>query len=307
MRIDPIQPVLAAAAYELGERETGYRDVADFAARIEAFQMSDDAAVWGWGVFYRTERARADLLLKTGQRSLAAWGEGAGRIDAVILCGAELPPAVAAHASLCAKVLSGLRLRHAALLGVTLGRCNTMLQSIELACRLVRAGVHRAILVLACDRIEDEGRRFAKFAIFSDAAASCIVCADGRRGFAVRASGSASDPDAMRADGAVTGGLGRRVNDQIRRACGVGPDGCEKLFQGNLFRPIVKMAEQQAGFRPDQLYLENIARRSHCFSADPIVNLVDHQRTVRLAPGSHVMLASSVPGARTALLLQALG
>jgi len=68
--------------------------------------------------------------------------------------------------------------------------------------------------------------------------------------------------------------------------------------------PLLVMKERQAGFREDQLYLDNIVRIGHCFAADPLINLVDRAALGHLLEGHYCMLAASVPGARFGVLLQ---
>ncbi|MEU3309712.1 hypothetical protein ABZ717_21710, partial [Nocardiopsis sp. NPDC006832] len=74
-------------------------------------------------------------------------------------------------------------------------------------------------------------------------------------------------------------------------------------LHNNLYLPIVSLKELQAGFAPEQLYLDNVTRFGHCFAADPLINLTDLDEAGELRDGGAYLLASSVPGIRTALLL----
>lgn len=60
----------------------------------------------------------------------------------------------------------------------------------------------------------------------------------------------------------------------------------------------------QAGYRLNQLYTDNITRIGHCFSADPLINLIDMQEKNEILDCSVLQLAASVPGDRVSLLLR---
>jgi len=188
---------------------------------------------------------------------------------------------------------------------VTLGRCTTMLSAIQLANGLVAGNVYHDVLVIASDRITDEEDRFQNFAFFSDGAASCVVSAEPGE-LAIRAGAFVLDVPALDSPGRVDARLGRTNIDAITGRSQVSAREIALVLPSNLFVPIVRMNERQSGFRPDQLYLRNIAERGHCFSADPVVNLVDSRPVDGWRPGDHLLLTSTVPGARVSVLLEAL-
>jgi 3-oxoacyl-[acyl-carrier-protein] synthase III len=304
--VSHVQVSIRGVAYELGEHEASYRDALRFEGKVTQYQMLDDPAVWGWGRFFRSRRSRAELAVASARRSLAMAGCTGRDIDAVILCAAEFPANVACHASYCRAVLEELELGHAFVIGVTLGRCNTTLSAIQLAHSLVASRAYGNVLVAASDRVVDEEDRFQSFALFSDGAASCIVTSQPGGDHAIVATASALDPPAMDSAGGVSGRLGRTAIDAVTRQSGVSPHEISMVLPPNLFTPIVKMSERQSGFRPDQLYMRNIAERGHCFSADPLVNLVDCQSANGSQAGDYILLTSSVPGSRMSILTEVL-
>jgi 3-oxoacyl-[acyl-carrier-protein] synthase III len=293
------------AAYELGEHEASYREAHRFQEKIARHEMMDDALAWGWGRFFRSDRGRAELAVASARRTLEIAGRTGSEMDAVILCAAEFPASVDCHARYCRAVLETLGLERAFMIGVTLGRCNTMLSAVYLAERLVGSQAYGNVLVVASDRVADEEERFQHFALFSDGAASCIVTSH-PGDLAILATASALDPSALDAAGPFSGRLGRAASDEITRQSGVPAGEVSVVLPPNLFTPIVRMSEGQSGFRADQLYLRNIANRGHCFSADPLVNLVDCQRANGTRPGEYVLLTSGVPGSRVSILAEVL-
>jgi 3-oxoacyl-[acyl-carrier-protein] synthase-3 len=301
-----VQVSIRGADYELGEHETDHRHALRFTEKIVEYQMVDEAEVWGWGRFFSSTRDRAELAVTSARRCLAKAGRTAADIDAVILCAAEFPSGVAAHGSYCRAVLEALDLGHAFVVGVTLGRCTTMLSAIQLANGLVAGHVYHDVLVIASDRIMDEEDRFQNFAFFSDAAASCVITAAQGGELAIRAGAFVLDVPALASAGRVDARLGRTSIDAITDRSHVSAREIAMVLPPNLFVPIVRMNERQSGFRPDQLYLRNVAARGHCFSADAIVNLVDSRPVHGWRAGDHLLLTSTVPGARVSVLLEVL-
>ncbi|MFI9503885.1 hypothetical protein [Nocardia sp. NPDC052566] len=300
-----VQVSLSGASYELGEHEVGYREAYRFAEKIARYEMLDDAEIWGWGRFFASARDRTELAVASARRTLSLTGCAGTDVDAVILCATEFPSGVDHHARYCRVILEALDLENAFVIGVTLGRCNTLLSAVHLADRFVASQTYDRVLVIVSDRVADEEQRFQQFALFSDGAASCLVTSQpGDLG--IIATASALDTAALDASGRFSGRLGRTAADTITRRSGVRPDEVSAVLPPNVFMPIVRMSEGRSGFRPDQLYLRNIADRGHCFSADPLVNLVDRQHAHGARPGEYILLTSSVPGSRMSILAEVL-
>jgi 3-oxoacyl-[acyl-carrier-protein] synthase-3 len=293
-------------AYELGEYQADYREAHQFTEKIARYEMLDDPAAWGWGRFFRSRRGQAELAVASARRTLTMAGCTGADIDAVILCAAQFPSQVDCHARYCRTVLTELGLGRAFMIGVTLGQCNTMLSAVHLADRLVASQAYGNVLVIASDQVADEEERFQQFALFSDGAASCLVTSR-PGGLAIRATASALDPSALDTAGRVSGRLGRTAMNAITQQSGVTAGQISVVLPPNLFTPVIRMSEGQSGFRPDQLYLRNITDRGHCFSADPFVNLADHQSANLTRPGDYVLLTSSVPGSRLSMLAEVPG
>jgi 3-oxoacyl-[acyl-carrier-protein] synthase III len=102
----------------------------------------------------------------------------------------------------------------------------------------------------------------------------------------------------------ISSDLARKVNDRLLEPPGLKLGDVTALAHLNLFRPLLVMKERQAGFREDQLYLDNIPRTGHCFAADPLINLADLAAAGRVGEGHYCLLAASVPGGRAGVLLR---
>lgn len=298
---------MAGVAYELGEQELSYADILGVQGTLSRHGLHDDPELWGFGRFRRTQRDPAELALASMRRTLALSGAEAGDIDAVVLCSVVFPSGVRAQRELAHRILDGLAVHSVPLMGLTMSRCATLACGLRMADDLLASQRYRTILVASCDAVSDESDRVEPFAIFSDAAASCLLSSTPGEGFELLHTVQASQSTASDSDGPDAGGrLAARANRQLEDA-GLAPRSLHKVFHDNLFKPIVSLREQLAGFGPGQLYLDNISAIGHCFGCDPLINLADYCRTSRPQEGALLGLFSSTPGVRTGVVLRTPG
>jgi 3-oxoacyl-[acyl-carrier-protein] synthase-3 len=290
--------------YEVGEEEAAVANISGLAEFLAAQQMIPEPDLWGWDRYRVSTAPAAQLARAAACASLAAAGEAAAQVDAVIVCAARFSSDVESHADLVGRLLQDAGLAHAVPYGVSVNRCATMTSAVGLAAALVRSGQHRAVLVVAADRVGEAGERLAPFAVFSDGAAACVVARDVPGPLELLATAAAVDAAEMRPYGELSAALARRVNDDLATRTGTTTAAVRRLAHHNVFAPIVRLKEQQAGFRANQLYLRNIARLGHVYSCDPFINLADMIDEGLLGRGDLVALGSGVSGARFGALLR---
>jgi 3-oxoacyl-[acyl-carrier-protein] synthase III len=300
-----VSAVLSAPRYELGEIVLEHGALADLPARAGALGIAPAPALWGWGEVRGTARDLDELAVASGAATLAAAG-GRCAVDAVILCSTRFPGGAEEHGGFVGRILAGLGLRDVAFHGLTLHRCANLLAAISLATVLVEAGVHRDVLVVTTDRIAAAETRVQKYALFSDGAASCVVSAQAHSGgaYEILATAAARDLGALHHDDEISADLARSANDSLLAGTGLELADIAAVMHANLVTPVVMMKERQAGFTAAQLDAANISRFGHCFAADPLINLVDRGRLGHVPPRGHVVLTTSVPGERHAVLLR---
>lgn len=294
---------LHGCSYALGELERDVGGIEGLPQFLANNQMIDDAELWGWGKYRVTRRTAWELGLVTARKTLEAY-EGRAEVDAAIFCGTRFPIDVDSHADVVGRFLEALDLARAVPYGMTLNRCATLLAGLALAEAVIMSGRHRAVLLIAADVARSEADRLRPFAVFSDGAASCIVTSGAPGAFELLGTAAAVDALSMTPTGEISASLTRHVNAAISARCGIGVDDVQRLAHNNIFKPIVVLKEQQAGFRRDQLFLDNIARVGHVFVCDPLVNLVDLEQTGAIRSGDLVAMGSSVSGARFGALVR---
>jgi 3-oxoacyl-[acyl-carrier-protein] synthase III len=297
---------LRGASYVLGEREVGYADIPDLPRLAASFGLVPDPGLWGWGTIRATDRDLAELAADTGRRTLLAAGVNPSGVDALLLCSTRVPGPADGHGGFLARVLTGIGLGDLPFYGQNLNRCVNLLAGIDVARAFVLAGRYRRVLVITVDAVAEGAATMSQFALFSDGAASCLVSADpgSADSYEVLGCAVAQETAALEWMSQISSDLARQVNERLLVPPGLKLGDVTALLHVNLFKPLLVMKERQAGFREDQLYLDNIPRTGHCFAADPLINLVDRVALGHLDEGHYAMLAASVPGSRFGVLLQ---
>jgi len=299
---------LHAPRYVLGEVEIDHTRIANLSARAEEYRLALSAELWGWGSVFRTGRSIQTMAVDSASATLRGAGMEPSSIDALIVCSTWVPGPAAEHGRFVGDILTGTGLGDIAFYGMNLNRCVNVLAALDVASSLVAAGRYHRILVVTADRAADEADRVASYALFSDGAASCVVSADpeGPDSYQLICCATAQDTGSLDPSSEISADLARRVNDRLLAPLDMKLGDVSGLMHANIFKPLVVMKERQAGFSAEQIYTDNIVRVGHCFSADPLVNLVDRAALGHVQPYHHYLLAASVPGSRIGVLLRKL-
>jgi 3-oxoacyl-[acyl-carrier-protein] synthase III len=301
----PVRAYLRGVSYVLGEQEVGYADIPGLQELAAKLGLAPNPGLWGWGSVRVTRRGLADLAADSLRATLRAAAAAPLSSDALVLCSTRVPGPADDHGIFLARVLADAGLGDIPCYGQTLNRCLNLLTALDVARALVLSGRHRRVLVATTDAVAG-GPPMSQFALYSDAAASCLVAADpGTDGsYEILGCASAQDAAAMGSASQISSDLAREVSDWLLEPPGLKLGDVTALAHLNLFRPLLVMKERQAGFREDQLYLDNIARTGHCFAADPLINLADLAARGQVREGHYCLLAASVPGCRAGVLLR---
>jgi 3-oxoacyl-[acyl-carrier-protein] synthase-3 len=294
-----VKAYLTGTSYVLGETEVGYADIPRLPELAAAIGLAHNPGLWGWGSVRVTKRALADLAADS---CLATVAKAGLTPDALICCTTRVEEPADDHGSFLASVLTRAGLGDIPCYGQNLNRCMNLLAGLDTAIAFVRSERYRRVLVVTVDAVADGAMPISPFALYSDGAASCMVTAD-EGAYEILGCATAQQAATMDSTSQISSDLARAVNERLLAEASLTLPDITALFHLNLFKPIVVMKELQAGFTPGQLYLDNIPRVGHCFAADPLINLSDRAPEA----GQHCMLAASVPGARTGILLTRAG
>ena len=297
---------LTGPSYILGEVEEEHTAIENLDELAERFKLAPNAGLWGWGSIRTSKRELEDLAVDTGSATLRAAGLDPASVDALVLCCNRIPGPAEGHGRFTQQVLTGIGLGNIPCYGQIMNRCVNMLAGLDVARALVASGRHRRILLITTDKVAEDADRMSQFALFSDGAASCVLSAEPGDAACYELLGCAiaQDTATLEWTSQISSDLAKEVNTELLTAAGLKLSDLAALMHANLFKPLLVMKERQAGFSPEQLYLDNIPRFGHCFAADPLISLVDRVALGHLPAGDYGMLASSVPGSRIGALLR---
>lgn len=302
-----VEVYLSAPHYVLGDIELDHTDIRNLSELAAGFRMPENAKLWGWGSVRRNGRSFADMAIDSGRATLERAGVAPSSVDALVFCSTRVPGDSNGHGELLRTMLQGIELGDIPYYGQTLNRCINLMAAIDQAVALVARGRHRRILVATTDEVGD-GQEMANYALFSDAAASCLISAErpARDGYLVLGCDSAQRTASLDWTNEISSDLSRQLNDRLLTPRGLKLGDVAGLMHLNMFIPLAAMKERQAGFSAEQIFLDNIPKYGHCFAADPLINLVDRDALGHVRPDGIYMLAASVPGSRAGVLLQRL-
>ena len=300
--------VIEAMDHALGETEMSYNSVVNFHEFLERCHYPDTPAMFGWGKYRKTDGDIFDMGIASAKKTLARSAVSPEEIDLVYFCSTCFPGNEIEHIKYNAKLLAELGLTNAFPIGVTLNNCASFLSAMVIATNMVNAGSYNNILVITADKVYDEQIRFQNFALLSDAAASCIITNRKTSGYALVAERFLSSADPIdnnhgKDDSALYG----RVFKELMAKAGLKTDEVKKVFCSNIFRPITQLKEMKLGFRKNQLFLENVAKYGHCFSADTVINLIEYSESNEINDGEYFVFSADAPNLRASALFRRVG
>lgn len=297
--------VIEAIERAFGESERPYNEVVNFDDVLKANNYPNLPGLFGWGSYRKTESDIFDLGMAAATRTLAGSAISAKDIDFIYFCSTCFPGDEIEHIKYNAHMISELGTTNAFPVGITLNNCASFLSAITMACKMVESGAYNNILVITADKVYDETIRMNNFALLSDAAASCIVTNRPVAGYRVVADVfRTSDNPIFTNRGKDDSPLYLRVFNEIMEKSSAKPGDIKKVFCSNVFKSITLIKERKLGFAKEQLFLDNIPRYGHCFSADVFINLIEYEKRAPFAEGERFMFSVDAPNLRTSVLLE---
>lgn len=249
-----------------------------------------------------------DLLLPAAVEVVAAL-DRPDRVRYVIYAHAvqQVAPADVDPARILA---SSLGLEHADAFAVTQHNCAQSLVALDLAADLLRAegAEGDCALIVSGERVFSPLAQldYSLGQLLADGAAACLLTLGGD-GDVIRSHAVRDDvrpPD----DARQTGETGVRflVETMLQAVAeaGLTLDDLDLVVPHNVNKTFWRQAAKSLGIPLSMVFLENIPRFSHCFSADPLINYATLRAEGRIrAGGNYLMAAVGVGGSYAATVL----
>ncbi len=214
------------------------------------------------------------------------------------------PPTV----DVAAEIRDALGLDHAEAFALTQQNCATGIGALEAAAALLRDGdlEDRALVVTGEKPFSPLVQLVPNTAIMGEAAAACLVAARGT-GHPVLSHvshtlGEYADLVSQSAEEVARFGkaYAPMLADVVRRAvdeAGLALSDIDLVIPHNVNLMAWRQTIAELDVEPERVFLDNIARYSHCFTSDIFVNYTTLRDDGRLAPGRHYVAAGVGAGA----------
>ncbi|MET9607842.1 3-oxoacyl-[acyl-carrier-protein] synthase III C-terminal domain-containing protein [Streptomyces sp. NPDC006512] len=254
-----------------------------------------------------------DLLLPAARQAVAGLDDPL-RIRFVVYAHAihEVAPA---GFDTAAALRDALGLRHAEAFALSQQNCAGGLGAVEVAARLLAGGDpgDRTLLVIGDKPYSPLIQKVPNTALMGEGAAACLIAAAGPGdpvlSHASRTLGEFAQLISLPPEEAALYGKAYApvLADVMRaavREAGLVLDDIDLVIPHNVNMMAWRNTIAELGIPADRVFLDNIARYSHCFAADPFVNYTTLRDAGRLVPGHHYLMAGVGAGATfTALAL----
>lgn len=301
---------LSSPAYALGESIHSYEKAQGFDAVLQASGMPNFPALWGWGSFHETADI-TQLAQTSAAQTLAGCAIDAADIDLVIVAAAHFSDSPDRFLPQLARLLQSLGCTKALLQGHTLNGCAGYLSAIRLARERVQNGELQNVLVIGLGSMPPDMQRFTQFALFGDAACSCLISAHSDRAqFRVLDTHQQLDLQEMASGVSLDSKSALQIStlDHLLTRNKLAKSDLQQVLSNNLFLPVKKMKDARLGFSNAQLFNQNISRIGHCHVCDSLINLVDYMagRDASPARGEAYLLQSDGSGHSACVLLSAM-
>jgi 3-oxoacyl-[acyl-carrier-protein] synthase III len=251
------------------------------------------------------------LAIQAVAKLLRQVGAGSGLIDAVVYgtCsfGHEPDPGGGLETVVRERVLRTMGLEQLPVYGVWLAESGNLASVVRLARALICNGRARTVLCVVADKVPEgpDEYREMPFAITinGDGAAACLLSAELPGAYTVEGVVQVAAPSitlyakgqrGLRKHLQIISGV-RSCVDKLYIATGQQPDAYRWLITNNYGHSTLGEFADMARLPRHALFLANIARYAHIFTADGLINLADLTRNTDVPAGERVLVLSSGP------------
>ena len=290
-----------------GKVERGFETITNLEGLLAEHKIPIGLEAMGCGKFGQSELPCDALLNEAITGSLEAAGLAPDTITYLILATSD-NHLNQIDDSFAARILDACKLSRATPLLVSLQKCASSIAALELARTLLSAKGFGSAIVVGFDALgNDDAERIKPFALFGDAAASCIVSVDLPLQFRIEAVGTAVDVAGLNRQDSMES---RKIAvlstiEEVCRAADISIDQIEACFSTNLFKPVAMFNAGISGLPIARLATPTATERGHCGNADWMINLAAFQQDQGLTRGARYLAQAFAPGFCASALLRA--
>jgi 3-oxoacyl-[acyl-carrier-protein] synthase III len=289
---------IGSFACAFGDVECKPESISDFAALWETVSFGTDFAEMGCTTYRKMSGPVEDYAADAVRRTMQDAGAGAADIGHLVFATSDptlalLPPDFAG------KVLLALGLDDCVPHVVSFQRCCSSLTALQHGRRLFSDPEVTHVVVVALDFVPHDRDRVRSYAMFGDAAVSCLLTRHDPGLVRLVSSAVKMDPEGLRGQDTFISrkNVADRALSAVLRAGGRPQGQIAKVFAANLHKPLTVFNATSVGLRPDTLHFaDTLAAYGHCGNADWMINLVDYHKRFGIRSGETYLAQSLAPG-----------
>jgi 3-oxoacyl-[acyl-carrier-protein] synthase III len=290
---------IGAFASAFGDLECKPENIPDFDALWQAVSPPGaDFATMGCTTFRKMSGPVETYIVDTVRRSLQDAAVSPTDVDHIVLATSD--PTLALLSPECAvDVLGAVGLVDCVPHMLSFQRCCSSLIALRHAQQLFADPDVSHVVVVALDFTPDDRERLRTYAVFGDAATSCLLSRHDPGLVRLVSSAVHVDDEGLR--GRDTFVSRQKVADRalsaVLRSGGRRLEQITKVFPANLHQPLTMFNATAAGLQLDTLhYADTLAAYGHCGNCDWMINLMDYHEKFGIVPGETYLAQSSANG-----------
>jgi len=182
---------------------------------------------------------------------------------------------------------------------VSFQRCCSSLTAVRYGHELFADPEVGHVVVVAVDFVPHDRDRVLSYAMFGDAAVSCLLTRHHPGLVRLLSSAVKVDPDGLRGHDTFISrkDVADRTLSAVLRAGGRRQEQIAKVFAANLHKPLTLFNAASVGLPPDTLHFaDTLATYGHCGNADWMINLADYHQRFGIRSGETYLAQSLAPG-----------
>ncbi|WP_422769199.1 hypothetical protein ACN28C_20740 [Plantactinospora sp. WMMC1484] len=289
---------IGSFACAFGDVECKPENIPDFEALWETVCFGTDFTEMGCTTYRRMSGPVEGYVVDAVRQTLRDAGATAADIDHLVFATSD-PTLALLPSDFASRVLLDMGMEHCVPHVVSYQRCCSSLTALWHGERLFADPEVTHVVVVAVDFMPDDRDRVRSYAMFGDAAVSCLLTRNDPGLLRLVSSAVKVDPDGLRGRDSFISrkGVADRTLSAVLRAGGRRQAQIAKVFAANLHKPLTLFNATSVGLHPDTLHFaDTLATYGHCGNADWMINLVDYHDRFGIQPGEVYLAQSLAPG-----------
>ncbi|WP_406631712.1 hypothetical protein [Amycolatopsis sp. WGS_07] len=299
---------IGSFACAFGDVECKPENIPDFEALWETVSFGTDFAEMGCTTYRKMSGPAEDYVVDSVRRTLRLAGVSAGEVDHLVFATSD-PALALVPPDFASRVLLALGMEGCVPHVVSFQRCCSSLTALQHGERLFADPDVTNVAVVAFDFMPEDRDRVRSYAVFGDAAASCLLSRTGSGLVRLLSSAIKTDPEGLRGRDTFVSrkDVAERTLSAVLRAGGRRPEQLAKVFAANLHKPLTLFNATSVGLQPDTVHFaDTLALYGHCGNADWMINLLDYHERFGIQSGETYLAQSLAPGFYACGLLEGL-